>query len=99
MKPILVGDCEQYSYDTNSCTKCGRAMPDLCLDFEEMKSKAELFDAQKAKKEEAITELIASSGPEEAEEATIAAYEAAAAELTVDPYVAKAAKRGRPPKK
>jgi len=74
-------------------------MPDLCLDFEEMKSKAELFDAQKAKKEEAITELIASSGPEEAEEATIAAYEAAAAELTVDPYVAKAAKRGRPPKK
>ena len=99
MKPILVGDCEHYSYDTNSCKKCGRSMPDLCVDFEEMKHKAELFDAQRAKKEEAITELNASSGPEVAEKATIAAYEAAAAELTVDPYVAKATRRGRPPKK
>jgi hypothetical protein len=99
MKPIQVGDCNNYSFDTNSCTKCGRAMPDLCLDFEEMKNKAELFDAQKAKKEEAITELIASNKTEVEEIATIAAYEAAAAELTVDPYVAKAVKRGRPPKK
>lgn len=74
MKPILVADCNNYSFDTNNCTKCGRAMPDLCVDFEEMKRKAEAYDR------------------------TNAAYEAAAEELTVDPYVAKAARKGRPPK-
>lgn len=44
MKPILVGDCNNYSFDTNSCTKCGRSMPDMCVEFEDMKRKAEAYD-------------------------------------------------------
>lgn len=56
MKPILVGDCNNYSFDTNSCTTCGRSMPDLCVEYEEMKRKAEAYDAQ-VKTESVTTEV------------------------------------------
>lgn len=59
MKPILVGDCNNYSFDTNSCTKCGRSMPDLCLDFEEMKRKAEAYDAVKEQAEPIVDPYVA----------------------------------------
>lgn len=46
MKPILVDNCEHYSGQTHSCTKCGRGLPDVCLDFENMKNAAKAYEAQ-----------------------------------------------------
>lgn len=44
MKPILVDNCEHYSGQTHSCTKCGRGLPDVCLDFENMKKAAAAYE-------------------------------------------------------
>jgi hypothetical protein len=45
MKPILVDNCEHFDGRKSECTKCGRSLPDVCLDFEKMKQKAEAYDA------------------------------------------------------
>lgn len=45
MKPTLVDNCEHYNYQTHNCNKCGRGLPDVCLDYEEMKRKAEAYEA------------------------------------------------------
>ena len=95
MKPILVGDCNNYSFDTNSCTKCGRSMPDMCVEFEDMKRKAEAYDQiNRDSSPPSDTDIsnkrsdglpLPSSIDEDIE--------------PVDPYVKKAATRkGRPPK-
>lgn len=44
MKPTLVDNCEHYNYQTHNCNKCGRGLPDVCLEFENMKKKAEAYD-------------------------------------------------------
>ena len=44
MKPILVDNCEHYSSQTHSCTKCGRGLPDVCLEFENMKKAAAAYE-------------------------------------------------------
>lgn len=89
MKPILVGDCNNYSFDTNSCTTCGRSMPDLCVEFEEMKRKAEAYDKM-------VT--IPSSTSDNPN--TTECSDGPPVSPDVDPYVQKAASRkpGRPPK-
>lgn len=93
MKPILVGDCSNYSYDTNNCTKCGRSMPDLCVEFEDMKRKAEAYDQiNRDSSSTSDTDIPnkRSDGP------PVSTY---IATVPVDPYVQKAATRkGRPPK-
>ena len=48
MKPILVDNCEHYSGQTHSCTKCGRGLPDVCLDFENMKKAAEAYEISRS---------------------------------------------------
>ncbi len=46
MKPTLVDNCEHYSYQTHNCTKCGRGLPDVCAEFEEMRNAAKAFHEQ-----------------------------------------------------
>ena len=88
MKPILVGDCNNYSFDTNSCTKCGRMMPDLCVEFEEMKRKAEAYDKHNSV-----------SNPTSDTDISDKRTDGLPVSPDVDPYVQKAATRkGRPPK-
>jgi hypothetical protein len=94
VKPILVGDCNNYSFDTNSCTKCGRSMPDMCIDFEDMKRKAEAYDKLDRNSSSTSDTSVPDkrtarpSLPSDVEE-----------KGKVDPYVAKAATRkGRPRK-
>lgn len=108
MKPILVGDCNNYSFDTNSCTKCGRSMPDMCVEFEDMKRKAEAYDQiNRDSSPTSDTDIPnkRSDGPPTSSDpigtshsdSIEAAYQAAANELyvemTTDPYVKKAASR------
>lgn len=45
MKPILVDNCEYFDGVKSICTKCGRSLPDVCLEFAQMKQKAESYDA------------------------------------------------------
>lgn len=45
MKPVLVDSCNNYDGRNNECIKCGRSLPDVCLEFEQMKHKAEAYDA------------------------------------------------------
>lgn len=45
MKPILVDSCNNYDHGKHSCSKCGRSLPDVCLEFEQMKAKADEYDA------------------------------------------------------
>lgn len=115
MKPILVGDCSNYSYSTNNCTKCGRSMPDMCIEFEEMKRKAEAYE--KLNRDDSSTSDTPAlnkrtDGLSISSESLDAAYEAAADELveelkysketkaaSVDPYVKKAATRKGRPPK
>lgn len=96
MKPILVGDCNNYSFDTNSCTKCGRSMPDMCVEFEEMKRKAEAYDQlDRDSSSTSDTDIPnkRTDGLPLPSDSINSAYE------EVDPYVKKAATRkGRPPK-
>lgn len=90
MKPILVGDCNNYSFDTNNCTKCGRSMPDMCVEFEEMKRKAEAYDKM---------DTIPSS-PNDTPDTTERS-DGPPVSPDLDPYVQKAAssrKPGRPRK-
>lgn len=44
MKPTLVDNCEHYNYQTHNCNKCGRGLPDVCLDYEDLKKKAEAYE-------------------------------------------------------
>lgn len=44
MKPTLVDNCEHYNRTTHACDKCGRGLPDVCFEFEEMKKKASSYD-------------------------------------------------------
>lgn len=44
MKPILVDQCDHYNSKTHNCNRCGRGLPDVCLEFEEMKRKAEAYE-------------------------------------------------------
>lgn len=44
MKPVLVDNCDTFDHAKSICTKCGRSLPDVCLEFEQMKHKAELYD-------------------------------------------------------
>jgi len=46
MKPTLVDNCEHYSYQTHNCTKCGRGLPDVCAEFENMRNAARAYEAQ-----------------------------------------------------
>ena len=88
MKPILVGDCNNYSFDTNSCTKCGRSMPDMCVEFEDMKRKAEAYD-----------QINRDSSPTSDTDIPNKRTNGSPVSTDVDPYVQKAATRkGRPPK-
>lgn len=61
MKPTLVDNCEHYNRTTHACDKCGRGLPDVCLEYENLKRKAEAYEkltnhAQFKKAEEAIQE-------------------------------------------
>ena len=47
MKPTLVDNCEHYNRTTHVCDKCGRGLPDVCLEFEEMKKKAAAYETAK----------------------------------------------------
>lgn len=89
MKPILVGDCNNYSFDTNSCTKCGRSMPDMCVEFEDMKRKAEAYD-----------QLDRDSSSTSDTNLSNKRADGLPVSPSVDPYVQKAASRkpGRPKK-
>lgn len=94
MKPILVGDCSNYSYDTNNCKKCGRSMPDLCVEFEEMKRKAEAYDQlDRDSSSPSDTDL-----PNKRTDGLPVSPDVAT--VPIDPYVQKAATRkpGRPSK-
>ena len=88
-------------------------MPDMCIEYEEMKRKAEAYD--KLDRDSSSTSDVPvpnkrTDGVSISSESLNAAYEAAADELveelkysketkSVDPYVQKAATRkGRPPK-
>lgn len=44
MKPTLVDNCEHYNFVTHVCDKCGRGLPDVCLEFEEMRKKAAAYE-------------------------------------------------------
>lgn len=44
MKPTLVDNCENYNYQTHQCNKCGRGLPDVCLEFENMKKAAAAYE-------------------------------------------------------
>lgn len=103
MKPILVGDCSNYSYDTNNCTKCGRSMPDLCVEFEDMKRKAEAYDqinrdssppsdTNISNKRTTGLPLPSDSIGTSRSDSTEAAYQAAADELVVELQYAKETK-------
>ena len=46
MKPILVDSCNHFDGIKSICTKCGRSLPDVCLEFEQMKQKAEAYDKE-----------------------------------------------------
>lgn len=96
MKPILVGDCNNYSFDTNSCTKCGRSMPDLCVEFEDMKRKAEAYD-QLDRDSSSTSDTNLSNKRADGLPSPSSIDEDIE---TVDPYVKKAASRkpGRPKK-
>lgn len=48
MKPTLVDNCEHYSYQTHNCNKCGRGLPDVCAEFENMRNAARAYEAQQA---------------------------------------------------
>lgn len=52
MKPTLVDNCEHYNRTTHVCDKCGRGLPDVCFEFEEMKKKAAAFEEQALVSEE-----------------------------------------------
>lgn len=94
MKPILVGDCNNYSFDTNSCTKCGRSMPDMCVEFEDMKRKAEAYD-QLDRDSSSTSDTNLSNKRTDG-----LPVSPSVATVPVDPYVQKAASRkpGRPKK-
>lgn len=94
VKTILVGDCSHYSYITNNCTKCGRSMPDLCLEFEEMKRKAAAYDKGLANDKHNTD----SDTPSDTDIPNKRVAGLPISSEPVDPYVTKAAKRGRPPK-
>lgn len=44
MKPVLVDNCNTFDHAKSICTKCGRSLPDVCLEFEQMKHKADEYD-------------------------------------------------------
>lgn len=46
MKPTLVDNCEHYNYQTHNCNKCGRGLPDVCLEFENMRKAAAAYEKQ-----------------------------------------------------
>jgi hypothetical protein len=74
-------------------------MPDTCVEYEDMKRKAEAYD--KLDRDTSDTSVLdkRSDGPPLPRDSINAAYEEADRELTIDPYVTKAATRkGRPPK-
>lgn len=52
MKPTLVDNCEHYNFKSHVCDKCGRGLPDVCLEFEEMRKKASSFDTMQASSEQ-----------------------------------------------
>ena len=94
MKPILVGDCSNYSFDTNNCKKCGRSMPDMCVEFEDMKRKAEAYD----KLDRVSNPTSDTTIPDKRTDGLPVSTDVSP--VPVDPYVQKAAARkpGRPPK-
>lgn len=49
MKPVLVDACNHFDFSKSTCSKCGRSLPDVCLEFEQMKQKAEAYDAAQTK--------------------------------------------------
>lgn len=44
MKSVLVDACNHFDNAKSTCSKCGRSLPDVCLEFEQMKQKAEAYD-------------------------------------------------------
>lgn len=44
MKTIRCDDCEHYDFKKHSCSRCGRSLPDVCFEFDEMKRKAEAYE-------------------------------------------------------
>lgn len=44
MKPTLVDNCEHYNFQTHNCNKCGRGLPDVCLEFENMRKAAAAYE-------------------------------------------------------
>lgn len=62
MKPTLVDNCEHYNYQTHNCNKCGRGLPDVCLEFENMKKAAAAYNEANSKKDARPT--VGSDGPD-----------------------------------
>lgn len=54
MKPTLVDNCEHYNRTTHACDKCGRGLPDVCFEFEEMKKKAAAYEERTLVNEEPL---------------------------------------------
>ena len=64
MKPILVDQCVHYNSKTHNCNRCGRGLPDVCLEFEEMKRKAEAYEKLPAKTDRHSVSTSSSQGTE-----------------------------------
>jgi hypothetical protein len=74
-------------------------MPDTCVEYEDMKRKAEAYDKLDRDTSDTSVPDKRSDGSPLPRDSINAAYEEADRELTIDPYVTKAATRkGRPPK-
>lgn len=64
MKPSLVDQCENYNRTTHTCDKCGRGLPDVCLEFEDMKRKAEAYEKLPSKADRHSVSTSSSQGTE-----------------------------------
>lgn len=73
MKPTLVDNCEHYNYQTHNCDKCGRGLPDVCLEFENMKKAAAAYEKQNASRTDG-----ASSSTDDGPDDTVATVDTAA---------------------
>ena len=74
-------------------------MPDTCVEYEDMKRKAEAYDKLDRDTSDTSVPDKRTGGSPLPRDSINAAYEEADREVTIDPYVTKAATRkGRPPK-
>jgi hypothetical protein len=66
--PIKVDQCKHYN--GLNCSKCGRMLPDVCVDQEELEGKAAAFDKWVAEQQEEAKVVHLEDLPEPPEENT-----------------------------